>query len=66
MVDGTHILYTNKDNYKKPLMNKSKSSNNIIHYLFPCLKKDKSKIPEKKIILNTQYFTYDDIFKDSS
>ena len=63
MVDGTHILYTNKDNYKKSLVKKSKSSN-IIYYLFPCLKKDKSKTPEKKIILDTQSFTYDDIFKD--
>ena len=64
MVDGTHILYTNKDNYKKPLVKKSKSSNNIIYYLFPCLKTDKSNTPEKKIILDTQSFTYDDIFKD--
>ena len=64
MVDGSYILYS--DDYKKPLYNKSKSSNNIIYYLFPCLKKNKSKTPEKNIILDNQYFTYDDIFKDSS
>tara|TARA_B110000305_G_C18950544_1_gene408150 strand:+ start:363 stop:554 length:192 start_codon:yes stop_codon:yes gene_type:complete len=63
MVDGTHILYS--DNYKRPILKKSKS-NNIIYYIFPCFKKDKLKKIDNKLVLDTQPFTYDDIFKDSS
>lgn len=64
MVDGSYILYS--DNSKKPLLTNTKSNNNIIYYIFPCFKKDKSKKTDNKIVLDNQYFTYDDIFKDSS